>query len=135
MKQEKFRSHCPINFSLEALGDKWSLLIVRDLLFMGKQSYGDFLASEENIATNILADRLVRLEAAGVIEKKFAENSARAMYCLTERGLDLLPMLLEMILWGAKYDADTNMPAAFIKRIKNDMPALIAEILAQHHSK
>ena len=126
----EIRSHCPINYLLETVGDKWSLLVVRDLMFYNKRSYGEFLGAEEKIATNILADRLARLETAGIIVREVAVGGSRATYRLTRKGMDLLPMLLEMILWSAKHDAETAAPAAFIKRIKKDRAALLAEIEA-----
>ena len=98
MAKRKLRSHCPVNFALEAIGDRWSLLILRDILFRGKRSYGDFLSSEEGFATNILASRLALLVKEGILRK------GHRAYELTEKGLDLIPLLFEMILWSAKHD-------------------------------
>lgn len=109
------RSHCPINFVLETFGDKWTLLIVRDLMFKGKSSFGEFLESQEKIATNILSDRLKRLEAHGIIDKSVdASNRSKLNYCLTEKGRDLLPIMLEITAWSSKYDALTNAPPDFL---------------------
>jgi DNA-binding HxlR family transcriptional regulator len=97
------RSDCPVNFAVESLGDKWSLIIVRDIIFWGKKTYGDFLKSDERIATNILADRLAFLEKEGIITKTpDATDKRKDIYRVTEKGLDLIPMLLEMISWSAK---------------------------------
>jgi Predicted transcriptional regulators len=97
------RSDCPVNFAVESLGDKWSLIIVRDIIFWGKKTYGDFLKSDERIATNILADRLAFLEKEGILTKSPDPSDKRKeLYSLTEKGIDLIPMLLEMISWSAK---------------------------------
>lgn len=107
--QKKLRSHCPINFGLETFGDKWSLLILRDIVFRGKKTYGDFLKSEEGFSTNILASRLAQLEDHGILKKGANPEDARKdFYLLTEKGLDLIPLLFEMILWSAKYDSQSE---------------------------
>jgi DNA-binding HxlR family transcriptional regulator len=101
------RSDCPISYSLDVFGDKWSLLILRDLVFAGKSSYGQFQQSDEQIATNILADRLAHLASEGIVHKLVSPvNRSRFVYCLTEKGIDLIPLLLELIVWGAKYSPD-----------------------------
>jgi len=98
------RSDCPINIALEALGDGWSLLIVRDLMFKQRKTYKDFLEAEEGIASNILADRLRRLENLRIISRQQDPADARRyVYRLTETGVNLAPMLLEMILWSARH--------------------------------
>lgn len=99
------RSHCPVNYGLEAFGDRWALLILRDIIFRGKRTYGEFLKSEEGFATNILADRLVHLVENGILRRDSHETDGRKdVYSLTEKGLDLIPMLFEMLLWSAKHD-------------------------------
>lgn len=99
------RSTCPINATLEVLGDRWSLLIVRDMLFAGARSYKDFLASEEKIATNILADRLNRLRESGIITaERDARDGRSQIYRLTDKGLDLIPVLMELSQWGARHE-------------------------------
>ena len=104
MKRITRRSECPISTTLDILGDKWTLLVIRDLMFTGKKTYGEFLQSLEKIATNILADRLLILENNGIIEKKaFPGNKAKNLYQLTPKGIDLMPILFEIILWGDKY--------------------------------
>src|SRR5947208_6372448 len=100
------RSDCPINFALETFGDMWSLLIIRDIVYFGKKTYGEFLASEEGIATNILASRLALLEQKGMLVKKpHEEDKRKEMYVLTEKGLDIIPILVEMANWSAQYDS------------------------------
>ncbi len=122
---ENCRSNCPINFLLEAFGDKWTLLIVRDLMFKEKQYYGDFLQSTEGISTNILAERLKRLELNGVITKSGdPDNKLKHIYGLTDKGKDLLPVMLEITAWSAKYDSLTNTPPEFVAQLKADKEAV-----------
>lgn len=132
----KKRSKCPISFTLDFIGDKWSLLIVRDLLLKDKCFYGDFLNSPEGMATNILADRLKKLKYAGIIESKPGEEKkSKIEYTLTQKGMNLLPVLLEIIAWGAKYDDDTAASPDFVHRIKTDRTALMLEILQKLNNK
>jgi len=110
-KAPQRRSTCPINASLELLGDRWSLLIVRDLAFAGLRSYKDFLSSEEGIATNILADRLASLQAAGLItSERDPEDGRKLVYRLTAKGFDLAPVLLELGRWAVKYEVGVRRP-------------------------
>ena len=89
------RSHCPINFTLEHFGDKWSFLIIRDLMFKGKRHYNEFLEAGEKVSTSVLGDRLKRLEEMGIISKGQDEvKKSRIRYSLTQKGIDLLPILL-----------------------------------------
>ena len=123
------RSDCPISFALDILGDKWTLLVIRDLVFMRKRHFRDFLASPENIASNILASRLKTLEARGIVSRRPDPASARkVIYELTAKGADLVPVLLELIRWGANYDPKTAAPESFTRRIAEDRERLIAEI-------
>ncbi|WP_224994473.1 helix-turn-helix domain-containing protein [Cesiribacter sp. SM1] len=104
MKELKQRSTCPISTSLDVLGDKWTLLILRDMVFAGKSTYGQFLQSAEKIATNILADRLAILESQGIITKAVAaDKKSKFTYRLTEKGVDIVPILVTLVLWGTKY--------------------------------
>ncbi|MBI5123489.1 helix-turn-helix transcriptional regulator [Candidatus Roizmanbacteria bacterium] len=129
MNKPPHRSHCPVNFAVEAIGDKWSLLIIRDLMFNGKSYYNDFLHSEENIATNILADRLTTLEKEQLIKKTSdPKNKSRYIYSLTEKGIDLLPMLIEAIIWSTKYDSKTTAEHEVVKQINEDKEKLIRDI-------
>ena len=103
------RSCCPITCSLDLLGDKWTLLIIRDL-FLGKKRYQEFLVSPEKIATNILADRLKKIEANGlVIQKIYQQNPTRYEYELTQKGEELRPVLEALIKWGRTYYPGTKV--------------------------
>jgi DNA-binding HxlR family transcriptional regulator len=114
--------------SLEILGDRWSLLIIRDLMVRGFRTFTEFQASGEGIATNILAERLQRLEAVGIITAEAEERDARRVnYRLTAKGIDLAPLLLELLLWGARNE-ETSAPAALIKQMEQDRKAFIAEV-------
>jgi DNA-binding HxlR family transcriptional regulator len=125
------RSDCPINFSLETFGDMWSLLIVRDIVYFGKKTYGEFLDSDEGIATNILASRLYRLEQNGILVRRPHETDRRKeVYTLAEKGLDLIPVLLELANWGAHHDPQTSAPRAWIDLVNADKPRMIALIRA-----
>jgi len=102
VKEISARSECPISYTLDFLGDKWTLLILRDMIFEGKSSYSEFLQSDEKIATNILADRLISLAENGFITKAvMPENKSKFVYNLTEKAIGVLPMLIEMLLWGS----------------------------------
>lgn len=121
MKRAENKSHCPVNFALETFGDAWSLLIVRDIVFWGKRTYGEFLDSGEGIATNVLAARLAHLEKKGILSKKPHENDRRKeVYLLTEKGLSLIPILLEMSGWSARWDPDTTAPKQFVEAVYAD---------------
>ena len=129
MPSNSRRSFCPVAFALDKFGDKWSLLIIRDLMFRGKESYGEFLESTEEIATNILADRLKRLESEGILTKsRDPNNGRRVIYHLTDKGLDLAPVLLSMIQWSAKHDPDTETPKEILQQLENNPEGFIAEI-------
>jgi DNA-binding HxlR family transcriptional regulator len=120
------RSGCPLNAALEALGDRWSLLIVRDMAFSGATTYREFLEAGEAIATNVLADRLKRLEQQGIVEKsRDPADSRRWIYTLTPKGLDLLPALVELILWGARYHR-TAAPAPVLREMTTNRERFIA---------
>ena len=120
------RSDCPINFALEIFGDPWSLLIIRDIVYFGKNTYGEFLASEEGMATNILASRLAHLEHQGLLVKKLSEKDKRKEeYFLTEKGLDLIPVLVEMANWSAQHDPHTAVPVAWIVLMKTEREKMI----------
>jgi len=123
------RSDCPINFALETFGDPWSLLILRDIIYFGKKTYGEFLASDEGMATNILASRLARLEQAGILVKQHSPlDKRKEEYVLTEKGLDLIPVMVEMANWSAEYDPDTGAPAAWIALMKAEREKMIGLI-------
>ncbi len=120
------RSDCPINFALETFGDPWSLLLIRDIVYFGKHTYGEFFASEEGMATNILASRLAHLEHQGILTKKLSQQDKRKEeYVLTEKGLDLIPILVEMANWSAEHDPHTAAPAAWIALMKAEKAKMI----------
>ena len=132
MRKTTARSACPISNTLDILGDKWTLLIVRDLMFKGKKTFSEFLQSEEKIATNILADRLLTLEKKGIVEKKaFPENKVKNLYQLTPKGIDLMPILFEILLWGDKHLKVTRRTRLLAEKIRNDREGTINEILKQ----
>ena len=127
------RSDCPISNVLDHLGDRWSLLVIRDIAFFGKKAYNELLESAEGIATNILSSRLKTLEASNIIEKNpDPSDRRRQIYSLTESGKDLLPILVEMILWSAKHYSDTlNIPTDLVQKAKDDRDALISQLMKQ----
>lgn len=126
MTISKERSKCPISCSLDIWGDKWSLLIIRDLMFAKKCTYGDFLKSPEKIATNILASRLESLEKNKIIEKvNHSDNNKRTPYTLTRKGIDMLPILVEIQLWAAKYLPISEDQKAITEEITKDKVGFI----------
>jgi len=126
MKRVDTKSHCPINFAMESFGDPWSLLIVRDIVYFGKKTYGEFLASEERIATNVLAARLAELEKRGIIKKCDCDYDKRKdLYMLTEKGIQLIPILTEISLWSTQYDKDTGAPMDWIATVRADKDRIV----------
>lgn len=127
------RSTCPIANALDLWGDKWSLLIVRDMLFEDKRFYGEFLQASEQISTNILADRLFRLEREGIIEKQQDEvKKTRYIYSLTEKGVALLPIIVETAVWSLKYNDGTELSPEVVAAITSDKEAFIQSVYAKH---
>ncbi|MEM6772623.1 MAG: helix-turn-helix domain-containing protein, partial [Bacteroidota bacterium] len=121
------RSDCPISYALDFFGDKWTFLIIRDLVFDGKRFYSDFLNSGEGIATNILSTRLKKLEEHGVVSSRvYPELRTKKEYTLTEKGKRLVPVLVEMIIWSAAYDETLAVPPAFLEKVARDKAAVIA---------
>ncbi len=115
----KWRSGCPLNASVEILGDRWSLLIIRDMMLRGFRTYKEFLESYEGIATNILADRLRKLIAHGIITTERNPSDGRKLiYSLTPKGIDLAPVLTEMVLWAAAHEDTGNQ--ALVRQIQKD---------------
>lgn len=130
----KLRSHCPINYALEAIGDRWALLILRDIVFRGKRSYGEFLKSEEGFSTNILASRLNHLVEAGILQREGHQTDGRKdVYSLTEKGLDIIPLLFEMVLWSAKYDSqsEANRIIRLVELIRKDNRIISRKVMEQ----
>ena len=113
--------------SLEQFGDRWSLLIVRDMMVRGYRTFKEFQQSGEGISSNVLSDRLRTLEAAGIVMTEPDETDARRMnYRLTQKGIDLAPAMLELLIWGAKYES-TAGPCAFIVQMANCRQQVLAE--------
>ncbi|MFN3785084.1 MAG: winged helix-turn-helix transcriptional regulator [Spirosomataceae bacterium] len=126
MTKNKIRSTCPISCTLDIWGDKWSLLLVRDLMFAKQCTYGDFLKSSEKIATNILASRLQVLEEQGIITKSaHPDSKAKVLYRLTQKGIDLLPILVEINIWAEKHVLLPEGTKSLFPEIKNDKEAFL----------
>lgn len=126
MSKTKKRSDCPVSNSLDVWGDKWSLLIIRDLMFAKECTYGDFLKAPEHIATNILASRLQSLEENKMIEKlDHPDSKAKVLYKLTSKGIDLLPVMIEINLWAEKYFPLPADRKAMLKEVKKDKTVFI----------
>lgn len=126
MNESKKRSDCPISCSLDVWGDKWSLLIIRDLMEKRECTYGDFMKSPEGIATNILATRLLMLEENKVIQKlEHPDSKAKVLYKLTQKGIDLLPIMVEINLWADKYFTLSEDRKAVVELIKKDKTKFI----------
>ena len=122
---------CPIDYALEIFGDRWTLLVVRDLMFRGKCHFGEFIESPEGIASNILTARLKKLEAHGLVARELdPENRKRVTYRLTDKGLALAPVMIEIVRWSGAHDPDTAAPKAFLRRAAKDREGLIKETIA-----
>lgn len=129
MKRTGLKSHCAVNFALENFGDPWSLLIVRDIAFDGKHSFREFLASDERISTNILSNRLERLEAQQILVRTPSATDGRVMdYALTAKGVDLIPILLALSAWSFQYDPETEATQEFAEFYAAN-PVRVAQIL------
>ncbi|PYU81066.1 MAG: transcriptional regulator [Acidobacteria bacterium] len=123
----KRRSGCPLNASVEILGDRWSLLIIRDMMLRGFRSYKEFLESYERIATNILADRLRKLVAHGIITTERDPSDGRKLiYSLTTKGIDLAPVLTEMVLWAAGHEDTGNQ--TLVRLMQKDKEKFLAAV-------
>ncbi len=124
------RSGCPISIALELFGDPWTLLIVRDLMFKGLDTFHGFQNAGERIASNILSDRLARLEAAGIVTKqRQAGDRRRISYRLSSKGIDLAPVLVELVLWSAKYEI-TDAPAPVVREMRLNRERFVEEVRA-----
>lgn len=123
------RSGCPISYALGIFGDRWTLLVLRDLMLRGRHRFKELLAADEGIATNILSDRLRRLEAHGlVVREADASDRRQQIYRPTRTAVDLIPMLVELIVWGARNDPETALPPEFVEQFDADREALIAAL-------
>lgn len=141
MRSPEPRSYCPINLSLEIFGDAWTLLVLRDLMFGGKRHFRELLQSDEHIASNILADRLARLVEHGVLTKSAdPTHKQKAIYSLTEKGIVLLPIIVQIGAWGSRWVPDAKKLDApsrrFIRALQEGGPAAWAkrmdELRAEH---
>jgi len=134
MKLEKSKwNGCPIRYSAEILADKWTFLILRDLMFRGKKSYNAFLQSSEKISTNILADRLQKLEGFGLIDKTKDRNNRKFyIYSLTQKGIDLIPVMFSFFEWSLKYDDQTFLSQKKIDAIRQNSKSLIDKYKEGH---
>lgn len=122
------RSSCPISIALELIGDAWSLLIVRDLMFKERRTFNDFLTGGEGIASNILSDRLRRLEGANIIEKRRDPQDARRfLYRLSSKGIALAPVLVELVIWSARHEK-TDAPPQVVRSMRADQKKFVAEV-------
>ncbi|MBL4890804.1 MAG: helix-turn-helix transcriptional regulator [Rhizobiaceae bacterium] len=129
--EKKRKTGCPIAFGLDTFGDRWTLLVIREMMLRGKKTYSDFLEADEGISTNILADRLKHLENEGVIEKvRDPENGRSFMYSLTEKGFDLAPIVLEIVNWSGKYDQRSVARKDVLAKIQKDRAGFEAKIRA-----
>jgi DNA-binding HxlR family transcriptional regulator len=124
-------SVCPIVYSLDIWGDPWSLIILRDVLIHNKRYYRQFLASREQIATNILSARLQSLTEAGLLTKTEGSNRAQTAYRPTQKALDLLPAIFAIMHWGLKYNPNTDMSIPIMQELKRDEQGLAQRLLAQ----
>ncbi len=127
-KPKKRRSGCPVSICLEEFGDRWSLLVVRDLMVRGFRTFKEFQASGEGIASNILADRLRKLQAAGIISVEAKGTNARRFeYRLTEKGIDLAPVIFELLIWGARHER-TGFACALIANMEKNRTEFLAGV-------
>ena len=130
-KKIEYRSLCPISTALDIFGDKWSLLVIRDILFNDKSTYGEFLRSDENIATNILADRLLQLEAGGLLTRHaHPESKLKVLYKPTAKAVDLIPALVELIAWSERHHEVHPYARQFTKSIKKDKDGVLKKLKA-----
>ncbi len=126
---DQIRSKCPISLGLDVFGDRWSLLILRDILFFQKRCYNEFLEAPEKISTNILAERLSRLETKGFLTRsRCQENRRKIFYSPTLKALDLLTVLIEIVLWGEDHEAESSALRDFMRRMRKEREDLILEL-------
>ncbi|GGK54317.1 winged helix-turn-helix transcriptional regulator [Amphritea balenae] len=129
-KKTKAWSGCPVRFGMSQFGDKWSFLIIRDLMFKGRKYYHEFIEAGEGISTNVLATRLADLESNGIVNKsRDPIKGSRFIYTLTDKGIELMPMMLAMIDWAEKFDPVTEVPEDFINELRDDPKKLQQEIM------
>lgn len=125
---KKRRSGCPVSIALERFGDRWSLLIIRDLMVRGFRTFREFEESGEGIATNVLADRLGKLERSGILSVEAEETDGRKRnYRLTEKGIDLAPVMLELLVWSSRHE-QTGLPCAFVAEMGKNREQVLEEV-------
>lgn len=135
MKEIKPRSGCPLSYTLDFFGDKWSLLILRDMVLSDKATYGEFLSSAEKIATNILADRLSMLETYGFVTRQVApDKKSKFLYSLTEKGIALVPVILEIGLWGSRFNPP-GLDQSLLNGLQTDREGTIQRIQGRLRTK
>lgn len=121
MKIKKRETGCPIAFGLDTFGDRWSLLIIREIMLRGKRTYSEFLEADEGIASNILIARLKHLEVEGIVNKsRDPENRRAFIYELTQKGRDLAPILIEIIIWSGLHDDRDFALRDVLEKIQSD---------------
>jgi DNA-binding HxlR family transcriptional regulator len=136
MRETIYRSNDPLSLALEVVGDKWTLLIIRDIIMKGKNTYNEFLASEEKIATNVLATRLSKLEEAGIIRSgRHPDSKAKIFYTLTEKGVDLLPAIAELMLWAELYLPVSAESKVYLKELRKNKEKFITQVQTQLRKK
>jgi len=129
-KHDCRQSGCGVAYGLDVFGDKWTLVVVRDMIMWGKRRFNELLACREKIASNILADRLKRLEDECIITKRQdPENESKSIYELTPKGKELIPVILEVLCWGSKHAPNSNSPAELIRWVKKDRDGVTKAIL------
>ena len=127
------RSSCPLSYALDFIGDKWTLVVLRDLIILHKRHFQQFLDSDEGIATNILTDRLKQLESVGLVTRvRDPAQARRVVYAPTAKAMDLLPAMLEILRWGDKYFAGSGAPRALVRGIEKNRDAVVAELRSKH---
>lgn len=130
-ENKKRQSGCPVAFGLDTFGDRWSLLIIREIMLKGKKTYSEFMEAEEGISTNILIDRLKHLETEGIVKKTRDPDNRRSFtYSLTKKGFDLAPIVLEIVSWSGKHDKRPFATRTILNKLKNDRDGYEAKIRA-----
>ena len=136
LKNKPRRSDCPIANTIDIVGDRWTLLIIRDMMFLDKCEFGELVSDNEKIATNILTDRMQRLQNAGIIIKSpNPDIGTKYIYTLTERGIQLLPTIIEVIIWGMKNIPGADMPIRFLQAIESDRKAFEKSVITNLEKK
>lgn len=133
MEKELFRSRCPISMILDLIGDKWTMLVIRDIALFQKHTFNEFLKSDERIASNILSDRIGKLEQLGIIIKKqHPDSKAKIYYGLTMKGIELIPIIFEMAIWSEKHLNIHQDAIPLVQEIKKDKMSVLREIIVKH---